>query len=155
MGLIYSNISLHRYWIIEKYIEVIDFISVWPEYRIEGTSDFNTGKETTITNIEEHDLDTFVTSMIEDPTTIVGIKNYKKNQEKEKRIIYDFLKGNLMVVITPLKTTKECFDTLTNIYEKKARTQKSVLKNKLKNMKMEKNETVAIMSQIFHWVTMA
>ena len=47
-----------------------------------------------------------------------------KNQAKEKRIIYDSMKDNLMSVITPLKTTKECFNTLTNIYEKKVPTQR-------------------------------
>ena len=57
--------------------------------------------------LEEHDLDSFVTSMIEDPTTIVGRENEKKNQAKEKRIIYDSVKDNLMLVITPLKIIKE------------------------------------------------
>ena len=58
-------------------------------------------------------------------------------------IIYGSVKDNLMSVITPLNTTKECFDTLTNIYEKNASTQKRDLKNKLRNMNMEKDETVA------------
>ena len=69
--------------------------------------------------------------------------NFEKNQAKEKRIIYDSMKDNLMSVITPLKTTNECFDTLMNLYEKKAPTQKRDLKNKLCSMKMEKDETVA------------
>ena len=70
-------------------------------------------------------------------------KNYKKNQAKEKRIIYDSVKDNLMSIITPLNATNECFDTLMNIYEKKAPTQKRGLKNKLRNMNMERDETVA------------
>ena len=53
------------------------------------------------------------------------------------------MKDNIMLVITPLNMTKECFDTLTNIYEKKAPTQKRDLKNKFCNMKMEKDEIVA------------
>ena len=65
--------------------------------------------------LEEHDLNSFVTTVIEDPTTNAGRINYKRNQEKEKRIIYDSMKDNLMSVITPLKMTKECFDTLTNL----------------------------------------
>ena len=48
-----------------------------------------------------------------------------------------------MLMITPLKTAKECFDTLTNLYEKKAPTQKRDLKNQLRSMNMEKDETVA------------
>ena len=48
-----------------------------------------------------------------------------------------------MSVITPLKIANECFYTLTNIYEKKAPTQKRALKNKLHNLTMEKDEIVA------------
>ena len=69
--------------------------------------------------LSRHDLDSFVTTVIEEPTANVGRTNYKKNQAKAKMIIYDSVKENLMSVITPLKTTKECFETLTNIYEKK------------------------------------
>jgi hypothetical protein len=36
-----------------------------------------------------------------------------------------------MPVIAPLKTVKECFDTLTYLYEKKAPSQKRVLKNRM------------------------
>ena len=92
---------------------------------------------------EEHDLDYFVTSMIKVPTTIAGRTNYNKNQAKTKMIIYESVKEKLMSLITPLKKTKECFDTLTNIYEKKAPSQKRALKNKLHNMKMERDETIA------------
>ena len=52
------------------------------------------------------------------------------------------MKDNLISVITPLKTAKECFNTLTNLYEKKAPTQKRALKNKMHNMNMERDETV-------------
>ena len=93
--------------------------------------------------LEEHDLDSFVTSVIKEPSRNSGRTNYKKNQAKEKRIIYESVKDNLMSMITPLKTTKKCFDTLMDIYENKAPTQKRDLKNKLCNMNMEKDDTVA------------
>lgn len=48
-----------------------------------------------------------------------------------------------MTVLTPLTTTKECFDTLTNLYEKKIPNQKRVLKTKLRFLKMEKGETIS------------
>ena len=85
--------------------------------------------------------------MIEEPATNAGRTNYKKNQEKEKRIMYDSVKDNLMSVITPLKTTTEFFDTLTNLYEKKDPTQRRDFKNKLCNMNMEKDGDYII---IFH-----
>ena len=92
--------------------------------------------------LEAHDLDSFVTSVIEDPTKILIRTHYKNNQAKEKRIIYDSMKDNLMSVITPLKTTKECFDTHTNLYDKEALTQNRDFNNKFRNMNMGRDETV-------------
>ena len=44
--------------------------------------------------------------------------------------------------ITSLKTAKEHFDTLTDLYEKKALGQKLVLKKRLRTLKMNKDEGV-------------
>ena len=81
--------------------------------------------------------------VVEEPTTNVGWVNFKKNQVKDNKIIYDLVKDNLIFVIISLKTTNECFDTLTNLYEKKDLIQKRALKNKLWNLKMEKENNVA------------
>ena len=93
--------------------------------------------------MEEHDLDGYGSKVVENPTSNVGCINFKKNQAKAKQIIYDSVKDDLMSMITSLNTAKECFDTLTNLYEKKAPSQKRALKNKLRNLKMEKDEIVA------------
>ena len=84
-------------------------ISVQLEDRLEGTSNFNTWKVRVINIIEEHGLDYFVTIVIEESTTNAWRINYTKNQAKEKMIIYDSVKDNLMSVITPLKTKKWVF----------------------------------------------
>ena len=44
--------------------------------------------------------------------------------------------------ITTLKIAKECFDTLANMYEKKAPSQKIVLKKRLRTLKFNKDEGV-------------
>ena len=43
---------------------------------------------------------------------------------------------------TSLNTTKECYDTLVNLYEKKAPSQKRVLKKRLQTLKLNKDEGV-------------
>jgi hypothetical protein len=48
-----------------------------------------------------------------------------------------------MHAMTSLMTAKECMDTLVNLYEKQAPSQKRTLKHKLKYLKMEKGESVA------------
>jgi UbiD family decarboxylase len=93
--------------------------------------------------LQEHELDQFVTSEVEEPTSNAGRETFRRNQAKAKRIIFDSVKDNIMPVMTPLMTTKECMDTLVNLYEKKAPSQKRTLKHKLKYLKMEKGESVA------------
>jgi hypothetical protein len=88
-------------------------------------------------------LDAFVVGVVEEPTTNIERTNFKKNQAKAKRIIFDLVKDNIMIVIASLKTTKECLDTLTNLYETKAPNQKRILKKQIRTLKMEKDDTMA------------
>jgi hypothetical protein len=48
-----------------------------------------------------------------------------------------------MLAMTSLMTVKDCIDTLLNMYEKQAPSQKRTLKHKIKYLKMEKGESVA------------
>ena len=47
-----------------------------------------------------------------------------------------------MLIITPLKTMKECYDTLVKLYETKATSQKRLLKSQLHSLKMESDKSV-------------
>ena len=94
--------------------------SISVEDRLDGSPNFNNWKAIVIAILEENDIDHYVTSMVKEPSTNVGRTAFKKNQAKERRIIYDSVKENLMPVITPLKTTKECYDTLVKLFETKA-----------------------------------
>ena len=101
------------------------------EEKFQGLADYNSWKARLTTILEENDLDDMVFNTIEEPTSNAGRVAYKKKQAKARRIIYDFSKVTLMPSITSLKTAKECFDILTNKYEKKAPSQKRFLKKRL------------------------
>ena len=81
-------------------------ISIRPKNCLEGTSNFNTWKARVLNLLEENDIDSFMNSVVEEPTTNATRINYKKNIAKAKRIIYDSVMDNSMSVITPLKTKK-------------------------------------------------
>jgi hypothetical protein len=118
-------------------------ISVRVEDRLEGATNFNVWK-LWITNIlQEHDLEQCVTTVVEEPMNNVGIMAFRKSQEKAKRIIFDLFKDSIMPTMTLLMTAKDCMDTLVNLYEKHAPSQKRKIKHKLKYLKMEKGESVA------------
>ena len=94
------------------------------------------------TILDENDLDDIVLNITEEPTTNVGRLAHKRKQGKARRIIYDSIKEALMPNISSLKTAKECYDTLVNLYEKKAPSQKRVLKKRLRTLKLSKDESV-------------
>jgi hypothetical protein len=94
-------------------------------------------------------LDELVTRVIEEPTSNTAKAAYKKRQAKAKRVIFDSIKDSMMPIIGHLRTAKDCFDALTNLYEKKAPTQKRILKKQLHTLRMGKDETiVAFFSKI-------
>ena len=113
-----------------------------PEEKLQGSANYNSWKARLTTILEQNDLDDIVFNVIEETTSNAGKIAYKKKQAKARRIIYDSVKETVMVNITALKTAKECFDTLANLYEKKAPSRKRVLKKRLRTLKMNKDERV-------------
>ena len=99
------------------------------EEKLQGSANYNSWKARLTTILEENDLDDIVFNVTEEPTSNAGRLACKK-QAKARRIIYDSVKETMMPNITALKNAKECFDTLAKLYEKKAPSQKRVLKKK-------------------------
>jgi hypothetical protein len=93
-------------------------ISVRAGDRLEGATNFNVWK-LCITNIlQEHDLEKYVTTVVEEPMNNAGRTDFRKSQAKAKRIIFDLVKDNIIPAMTSLMTAKDCMDTLVNLYEK-------------------------------------
>jgi hypothetical protein len=126
-------------------------ISIRAKDRLEGATNFNVWK-IQITNIlQENDLEEYVITVVEEPTNNARRATFRRNQEKAKRIIFDSVKDNKIPAMTSLMTAKECMDTLVNLYEKHAPSQKRTLKHKIEYVKMEKGEFVAFFySRIAH-----
>ena len=112
------------------------------EEKLHGSANFNSWKARLTAILDENDLDDIVLNVTEEPTTNAGRLAYKRKQGKARRVIYDSIREELMPNITALKTAKECYDTLVNLYEKKAPSQKRVLKKRLRTLKLSKYESV-------------
>jgi hypothetical protein len=54
-------------------------ISVRVEDRLEGASNFNVWKLWVMNILQEHDLDQYVASVVEEPTSNVGRATFRKN----------------------------------------------------------------------------
>jgi hypothetical protein len=93
-------------------------ILVKAEDRFERATNFNVWKFQITNMLQEHDLEQYVTTEVEEPTNNVGITTFRKSQSKAKRIIFDSVKDNIIPAMTSLMTAKDCMDTLVNLYEK-------------------------------------
>jgi hypothetical protein len=111
--------------------------------RLIGASKFNAWKSRIVNILEENELEELITRVIEEPTTNTAKATYRNKQAKAKRIIFYSIKDSMIPIIGHLRTAKECFDALTNLYEKKAPTQKIILKKQLRTLKMDKDDSVA------------
>ena len=60
-----------------------------------------------ITNIlQEHELEQYVTIVVEEPTTNARRAAFRKSQAKAKRIIFDSVKDSIMLAMTSLMTAR-------------------------------------------------
>ena len=75
-------------------------IFVRVEDRLEGASNFNVWKLRIMNILQEHDLEQYVTSVMEQPTSNAGRVAFRKSQAKAKRIIFDSVKDNIMLAMT-------------------------------------------------------
>ena len=118
-------------------------VSTRPKDRLEGIPNFNMLKAKVLNILEENYLNGFVTNVVEYPSTSAGRNEFKKNQAKSKRIIFDSVKDHVVLIIILLKTKKELYDMLTNLDENKDPSKKGSLKNNICTLKMEKKDTIA------------
>jgi hypothetical protein len=118
-------------------------ISVRAKDRLEGAANFNVWKLWILNILQENNLEQYVTTVVEETMNNERRATFRKIQEKAKRIIFDSIKDSIMPAMTLLMTAKDCMDTLVNLYEKQAPSQKRPLKHKLKYLNIEKSELVA------------
>jgi hypothetical protein len=69
-------------------------------------------------------------------------EKYTKDMIREKRIIADSIKDHLIPQVSSRDTPKEMFDALSRMYEGRNINRKMNLRTQLKNVKMQKGETV-------------
>ena len=92
--------------------------------------------------LEENDLDQYITVEVLEPERDEAKDTHKKNLVKSKRTISDSIKDHLIPHVSSFKTPKEVFDALKNMFEGKNINWKITLRNQLKNVKIQKFETI-------------
>ena len=95
--------------------------------------------------LEDQDVMDYVQGKINEPPSNAPVAtktNYKKGEVKAKKIIRDSIHKHLVAYISELGTSKEMYDKLVSMFRASNANQILFLKNKLKNTKKCKEESI-------------
>jgi hypothetical protein len=116
------------------------------EDRLDGAVNFGAWKERMILLLQESELwdiiENTTTNPVNVPTYATLLAAYTKKSIKAKRIILDAIKDHLIPHVTGKVNAYEMWESLTNLYQSTNENWKMVLREKLKSIKMTKDENV-------------
>ena len=107
---------------------------------IKGADNFWAWKYRISLVLEECELDSYISEEVLVPEGDEAKALHKKNLVMAKRIIADSIKDHLIPHV--FKTPKAMFDALTKLFEGKNINQKMTLRNQLKNVKIQNEDTI-------------
>ncbi len=90
--------------------------------------------------LDEHDLKTYIDSVVVVPTDADLLKKYKKEMAKVKRLILDGVQGHVVSHI--LGKARQMWEALATLYEGSFEQRKMYLEEKLRCMRMQKGERI-------------
>jgi hypothetical protein len=113
------------------------------EYRLDGSSNFNSWKSRLQVTLEEDDLLSVVTKTL--PETVIDEEKEIRREEdvKARKIIIYLIRDHLLPRIANLKTAYEMYEALKDMFESDNTLRALTLKGQLQSTKMTKGDTVA------------
>ena len=111
---------------------------------LDGDDNFRAWKYRISLILEENELDSYINEEIPVPEGDEAKALHKKKLVMEKRIIADSIKDHLIPQVSSLKTPKAMFNALTKLFEGKNINQKMTVRNQLKNVKIQNEETIQL-----------
>ena len=111
---------------------------------MDGASNFSAWKTRVVLFLKETELWDIVESTVANPVTIPSDATtkvaYEKKNIKAQRIILDAIKDHIIPHISGKSNAYEMWDALTKLYQSSNENRKIVLHEKLKSIKMVKDE---------------
>ena len=111
---------------------------------LEGVDKFQAQKYRISLVLEENQLDSYIHEEVPVSKGDEAKALHKKKLVMEKRVIADSIKDHLIPQVSSLKTPKAMFDALTKLklFEGKNINKKMILRNQLKNVKIQNAKTI-------------
>lgn len=92
--------------------------------------------------LEENELAEFVESKVPEPTDEEEKVQWRKKDIKTKKMLVDSVKDHIVPIVSKLKTERDMFKTLEEMYEINNTSQTLALKQQLHHVKMVKGEII-------------
>ena len=109
------------------------------EDRLNGVDNFRSWKHKVLLILEENELLDHVKQVLPEPEDVEAKAKFGKNEVKAKRILTDSIKDHLIPNVSKLKSPKEMFYALTELYESQNTSWKLTLMHQLRNVTMIKS----------------
>jgi len=113
--------------------------------KLKEKSNYHAWKMSLDLTLEENDALDYVKGRVVEPPSsapVAAKTKYKKGEVKAKKNIVDFIHKPLVAYISGLDTSKEMYDTLVGMFKVNNENQIVFLKNKLKDIKMDRGESI-------------
>ena len=118
-------------------------MSIRYEDRLDGISNYLPWKVRITVVLKEWKIWSFANTKMTKPTDQDALDEFEALEARSQRMILDGVKDHLIPHLAENKTAKDMWDTLSQLFEAKNKNRKMALKDKLHNVKMNKDEGVA------------
>ena len=122
----------------------MSFIGLRLEYALEGSSNYVAWKDHMEAVLDDHGLLEFVEKEIPNPTSNDAdvVEAWRKKQAKCRRILLEGVKDHIVSSLHGKASPYLMWKALTDLYQSKSDQRKLALKDRLRNIKCEKGESM-------------
>ena len=113
------------------------------EYALEGSSNYVAWKDCMEAVLEDNGLKEFIDMDVQKPTDPAEVEAWQKKMAKCRRILLEGVKDRIVSNLHGKATPYLMWKALTDLFQSKSDQRKLALKYKLKNIKMEKGDSIA------------
>ena len=112
------------------------------EYALEGSSNYVAWKNKMEVVLEDNGLKEFIDPEVPKPTDATQVEAWQKKTAKCRRILLEGVKDHIVSSLHGKTSPYLMWKALTDLFQSKSDQRKLVLKDKLKNINMEKGDSM-------------
>ena len=112
------------------------------EYALEGSSNYIAWKDRMKAVLDDNGLKEFIDAEVPNPTDVAQVEAWQKKTAKCGRILLEGVKDHIVSSLHGKASPSLTWKALTDLFQSKSDQRKLVLKDKLRNIKCEKGDSM-------------